>query len=48
MVMELTELCVIAVVGVTRVGGQVRLHTDVYHSGRTRSPDVRSLVRLNM
>jgi len=42
------RMYVTAVVGVTHVGGQVRLHTDVYHSGRRGSPDVRSLVRLRM
>jgi len=42
------RICVISVVGVTHVGGQVRLHMDVYHSGRRGSSDVRSLVRLRM
>lgn len=42
------RMCVIAVVGVTHVGGHVRLHTEVYHSGRRVNPDVRSLLRLQM
>jgi hypothetical protein len=42
------RMCLIAVVGVTHVGGQVRLHTDVCHSGRRGTPGVRSLVRLRV